>query len=231
MGEIDEIKQRYARRDNQAMASKNVSSDRFSVLASNERRIIIRDTLQRHFRDRDFGELTALDVGCGSGGTLVQLMELGFNPENLVGIELTSTRAEAARKHLPTKLAIIEGDATTADVPYSSFDVIQQSTVFTSILDDNIQQRLAQRMWDLLKPGGVILWYDFVYNNPNNKDVRGVPLARIHSLFPTGSITTHRVTLAPPIGRRAARISSTLYALLNALPFLRSHVFVAITKS
>ena len=48
--------------------------------------------------------------------------------------------------------------------------------VFPSILDDSFQQKLADRMWALTKPGGGILWYDFIYNNPRNPDVRGVPL-------------------------------------------------------
>ncbi len=230
MTEIDEIKQRYARRDSEAETGPKKFWDRFSLLASNERRRVIRDALHDRFGKRDVAQLTALDIGCGSGGTLMQLLEIGFEPENLVGIELTANRAEYARRRLPTATTIIDGDATIADVPMSAFDVVQQSTVFTSILDDTVQERLAQRMWKLLRPDGVILWYDFVYDNPRNKDVRGVPISRIHSLFPDGKISARRVTLAPPIGRRAARISSALYTTLNTVPILRSHVFVAITK-
>ena len=28
--------------------------------------------------------------------------------------------------------------------------------------DDNLKIKLAKGMWDLVKPGGYILWYDFI---------------------------------------------------------------------
>lgn len=105
-----------------------------------------------------------------------------------------------------------------------------QSTVFTSLLDAAFQQRLAARMWSLTRPGGGILWFDFVYDNPRNPDVRGVPRARLRELFPHGEMVCWRVTLAPPIARRVTRISPSLYAAFDVLPFLRTHVLCWISK-
>ena len=83
-------------------------------------------------------------------------------------------------------------------------------------------------MLKLVKPNGIILWYDFVYDNPNNKDVKGVSKQEIRQLFAKASkITIKKVTLAPPIGRRVGN----LYGILNGLfPFLRSHVVAVIEK-
>jgi hypothetical protein len=53
-------------------------------------------------------------------------------------------------------------------------------------------------MWALTKPGGGVLWYDFIYNNPRNLEVRGVPLHRIRQLFPEGTIHHWKLTLARP---------------------------------
>ena len=86
-------------------------------------------------------------------------------------------------------------------------------------------------MWSWLKPGGGVLWYDFTYNNPNNPDVRGMPVRRVHELFPHGRFIVRRVTLAPPISRRVCRIHPALYAVLNALPILRTHVLCWIEKA
>jgi hypothetical protein len=69
-----------------------------------------------------------------------------------------------------------------------------------------------------------VLWSDFTYNNPNNPDVRGVPVNRIRELFPNGKLMVRRVTLAPPIARRVCRIHPALYSLFNVFPFLRTHV-------
>ena len=100
--------------------------------------------------------------------------------ENLVGDEFLEDRAEVARRRLPEGIKILVGDAAEVNLEEGPFDIVYQSTVFTSILDDGFQQKLADRMWKLVKPGGGVLWYDFIYNNPNNPDVRGVPL-KAHS--------------------------------------------------
>jgi len=51
---------------------------------------------------------------------------------------------------------------------------IHQFTVFTSILDISMKQSIAGEMLRVLKPDGIILWYDYYRNNPMNPDVRGV---------------------------------------------------------
>jgi hypothetical protein len=122
------------------------------------------------------------------------------------------------------------GDALEAPLENASIDVVMQSTVFTSLLAASFQQRLAARMWSLARPGGGILWFDFVYDNPRNPDVRSVPRPRVRELFPHGEMVCWRVMLASPIARRVARITPTLYAILDALPFLRTHVLCWIAK-
>ena len=112
-----------------------------------------------------------------------------------------------------------------------SFDVVLQSTVFSSLLDAAFQQQLADSMWHWVRPGGGVLWYDFVYDNPSNPDVRGVPLQRIRELFPHGRVNARRLTLAPPIARRVCGIHPLLYTAFNVLPFLRTHLLCWIEKS
>jgi hypothetical protein len=102
--------------------------------------------------------------------------------------------------------------------------------VFSSLLEDAQQQRLADAMWRWLKPGGAVLWYDFTVDNPNNRHVRGVPLARLRALFPAGRLRWQRVTLAPPLARRVVAVHPALYGLFNAVPLLRTHVLAWIDK-
>lgn len=171
-----------------------------------------------------------LEIGCGTGGNLLQFIQLGFRPEHLVGNELLEERAAQARHILPADVRILAGDAATVDLGSEQFDVVFQSTVFTSILNDTFQQTLANRMWSLVKPGGGVLWYDFIYNNPANPDVRGVPVSRIRELFPAGEFNVWKLTLAPPISRRVTKIAPCFYTLFNLLPFLRTHVLCWIKK-
>ena len=178
----------------------------------------------------DLSQRRVLEVGCGSGGNLLEWLRLGCAADHLSGIELLPERLALARCVLPAAATLIEGDALQAAIEPASQDVVLQSTVFSSLLDDAFQQRLADAMWRWTKPGGAVLWYDFTVNNPRNPDVRGVPLTRVQALFPQGRITHRRVTLAPPISRRVCRVHPAAYALFNALPWLRTHVLCWITK-
>lgn len=180
---------------------------------------------------RSVENLRLTEVGCGSGGNLLELLQLGFAPQHLQGIELLPERARQARARLPAALRLIEGDATQADIAPGSQHLVLQATVFSSLLDDAFQQRLADAMWRWLAPGGAVLWYDFTVDNPRNPDVRGVPLSRVRELFPQGRLDARRVTLAPPLARAAARLHPRLLPLLNALPLLRTHVLVRIDKA
>ena len=225
--ELIAVAQRYARR---------APTDRYSLLnpdvwltLQERQRAMLRLFARRGWRD--LSALRLVEVGCGSGTNLLELLRFGFAPEHLAGVELLPERHAAARHVLPPALALHEGDASALAMPEASQDIVYVSTVFSSLLDDAFQQRLAAAMWRWVKPGGGVLWYDFTVNNPRNLDVRGVPLRRVRDLFPDGDIEAGRVTLAPPIARALARVHPGLYAVANVFPALRTHVLAWIGKS
>ena len=221
MTELQRIAERYARRE---------ASDRYSLLRPEvwqmwqERQRVLLKLLAR--RPGQPAQWRATEVGCGAGGNLLDLLRLGLAPAHLTGVELLPERLAAARAALPEGVTLLAGDACAAPVAPASQDLVLQSTVFSSILDDALQQRVADAMWRWLKPGGAVVWYDFTVNNPRNPDVRGVPLRRVRALFPQGHFTARRVTLAPPL----ARALPAAYGLLNAVPWLRTHRLVLIEK-
>jgi SAM-dependent methyltransferase len=170
------------------------------------------------------------EVGCGAGGALLEALRAGFLPEHLSGIELLPERHALAHRVLPEAVTLHLGDAAAAPMPDGSQDVVAQHTVFSSLLEAASQARLAEAMWRWVKPGGGVLWYDFTVDNPRNRDVRGVPLARVRTLFPRGRVQHRRITLAPPLARAACRVHPALYTALNALPLLRTHLLCWIEK-
>ena len=227
--EPDAVAERYARRARSGL------SDRYNLLRPD-----VWQTLQERQRAMlrlftalgftDLSALRVLEVGCGGGANLLELLRLGFAPEHLTGAELLAERFAQARRVLPAALQLHVGDALHMNMAPASQDVVFVSTVFSSLLDDAFQQRLADAMWAWVKPGGGVLWYDFTVDNPRNADVRGVPLARLRALFPQGRVRAQRVTLAPPIARAVTRIHPGLYPPFNAFPLLRTHVLAWVGK-
>jgi ubiquinone/menaquinone biosynthesis C-methylase UbiE len=171
-----------------------------------------------------------LDVGCGTGRQLLSFLIQGALPDDLYGIDLIPERiAEAKAKHPLIHLQC--GSADQLDYPDSSFDLVTQFTVFSSILDEKMQVGIAREMIRVTKPGGLIVWYD-LRRMGKSKALVGFPQTVVESLFP-GFHTTHAAITRLRFGlsRRLIARSWELVGLLERLPFLCDCLFVALRKS
>ena len=173
---------------------------------------------------------SVLDVGCGTGNTLLFFLQLGFDPKSLYGIDLLEQRISLARDRLPVEVTLEAAEASKFDGNAMSYDIVFQSMLFSSVLDREMRHRIADNMWRMVKPGGGVLWYDFTWDNPHNPDVRGVRVSEIRDLFPQGRMNLQRVTLAPPLARVLNRHWPSGYGVFNLMPFLRTHVIAWISK-
>jgi SAM-dependent methyltransferase len=225
-----EIAARYRRRDAAADAQRYSLFDAAAMQAHQELQRGMVELWRRHgWRSLDGRHI--LEVGCGTGGNLLDLLRLGAAGSCLAGIDILPERAMVARSCLPASVAVVAGDAVAAAVDPASQDLVLAFTVFSSLLDDGSQSTLAAAMWRWVKPGGGVLVYDFAVDNPRNPDVRGVPVARLRQLFPGGPLSVRRVTLAPPLARLLARVHPALVGVLApVLQLLRTHRLVWIPK-
>ena len=164
-----------------------------------------------------------LDVGCGAGQWLADFETWGADRAGLAGIDLLEDRIEAARTRLAGGADVRAGDASRLPWPSGHFDVVLQSTVFSSILDHAMRTAVAGEMARVLAPGGVIVWNDFFVDSPGNRAVRGVRRREVAALFPGFRVDLRRVTLAAPLARAIAPHSQLAAIALEALRVLDTH--------
>jgi SAM-dependent methyltransferase len=171
-----------------------------------------------------------LEIGCGTGHWLREFVKWGAHPQNVVGVDLLPDRVREARALCAQGVQVFGASAGALPLRSASFDMVAQFTVFTSILEADLRRRVALEMLRVAKPDGLILWYDFLYDNPKNPHVRGVGEREIRGLFPGCCVGLRRVTLAPPIVRGLASRAWWLCSLLETIPLLRTHYLGVIRK-
>ena len=170
----------------------------------------------------DLARLRIVDVGCGSGGFLRQLINWGADPAKLAGTEYLQDRLEQARLRSAPAVRWHLGDLDFT--PAGSVDLVIANTVFSSILTPCARAALAADMWRALAPGGWCMLFDFRYNNPHNPNVRRVSRAELSQWWPAERQRYQSLLLAPPIARRLAGAPRLLGELLTTfVPPLRSH--------
>jgi ubiquinone/menaquinone biosynthesis C-methylase UbiE len=226
--ELDRIRMEYADREDRLAGSdiysRNNPANRF--ILKGRQRVALRILQAEGFNSLE--NLTILEVGCGRGGVLQEVLSYGPNLKSLYGTDLLFHRLIDAREAVPQiPLTCSNGEY----LPYASncFDLVLQFTVFSSILEASMKTHVANELMRVLrKPHGAILWYDF-WLNPSNKQTRGIRIKEIRALFPDCSFTFRKITLAPPIARRIVPLSWNLAGVLEKIGVFNSH-YLALIK-
>jgi ubiquinone/menaquinone biosynthesis C-methylase UbiE len=211
-----------------------IHDDRYSIFnpgclfAVQSRERVLLAMLRRSGRT-SFSQLKILDLGCGTGVMLRTFNQYGANPQNLFGVDLLPDRLEEARRLSP----LIDYRCVTAEhLPFDdeSFDLVCHFTLFDTIPDPTVRNKVAREMVRVLRNDGIIVWYDFRVNNPSNPDARKIGKREIQALFQGCGIELTATTLAPPITRLLAPRGWLLATLLEKIPFLCTHYIGLIRK-
>lgn len=164
-----------------------------------------------------------LDVGCGSGQSLLFFLRLGFRSRNLAGVDVNGERIAVATAELPNVDFRCES-ATSMSFDTASFDLVCESTMFVQLTDEQMATEIAREMLRVTRPGGFLLLTDWRYGKPRNPAYRALSKRRIAKLFGVGTDTelvgAERGALIPPVGRALSRWAYGLYFLFQAaIPF------------
>jgi SAM-dependent methyltransferase len=227
MRETERIVQEYERRAAEGDDERYALTDRANLFLYQRRERALLEMLAGHGLT-PLGDKRVLDVGCGNGSVLRDFVRYGARPELLAGIDLLPERVAAAHELSPN-LDVREGDGSSLPFDDASFDIALQFTLLSSVLDATMRRAIAGETLRVLRPGGAVVVYDFVWN-PLNRATRGVGPRVLAPLYAGCRLDVRRVTLAPPISRRVARFSWTVAGALEAIPPLRSHLLAVVRK-
>jgi SAM-dependent methyltransferase len=219
--------QEYERRTRDERYTRWYASDNLTHAWTTRERDCEIDSALNQYIGSNMAAARVLDIGCGHGDELSRFLRWQTLPQNLHGVELIWKRVTRAKKLHPY-LQLQHGDACNLPYALEAFDLVFQFTVFTSILDRTLRQQMASEMLRVLKPRGLILWYDFRWN-PMNRQTRGIGMQEIEKLFPQCLYDSRRLTLAPPLARLVVPYPA-LYSELNRIAALKSHYLVAIRR-
>jgi ubiquinone/menaquinone biosynthesis C-methylase UbiE len=192
-----------------------------------KRRSVVQHLLRNNLGD--LAGLRILEIGCGSGGMLPYVAELGADPALLHGIDLQEGRIAAAQAQYPD-MHFQVADATQIPFEDASFQIVLAFTVFSSILDPILRRQVASEIQRVLTRPGLLLWYDMRWHNPRNPHIRPVSRSELGRLFPGSLIDVRPHTLMPPLARRLAGKWPDLSNRLARMPILCSHLFGTIRQ-
>lgn len=185
--EVDRIRSVYAERDARGPRSEGVQ------------RAYRRLNRERLRRTVDLVEAKLgpgarlLDVGCGAGHDLEYYLAKGWPTGQLAGVDLVAERIALARERCPG-VDVRLGDGAHLPYPTGSFDAATAVTVLSSIRDRQLQRQLFAEMMRVVRPGGLVMVYDFVIRNPRNTDVAAL---RLRDLVAIGGTPTGSIRLSP----------------------------------
>jgi SAM-dependent methyltransferase len=172
-----------------------------------------------------------LDVGCGFGYWLRRYREWGALPHDLHGVDILEERIQAARYHSLPGIDLRCCNAMDLDFEDASFDMVSMFLVLSLVPDEQTRIQVAAEVARVLRPGGIVLWYDFRYRPPRGgAEMIAMTRERIARAFPGFELRLHSASAVPPITRRLARYAWALCSWLDFIAPLNSHYVGVLVK-
>lgn len=119
-----------------------------------------------------------LDVGCGVGGTAIEIARrFGANvmAVDISPLMLDRARANVHHAHLDEHVTVEHGDILALAFPDDSFDHVIAEAV-TMFVD---RPRAAQELVRVCKPGGAVLATEFLWRRPPSQEARDTFLGEV----------------------------------------------------
>ena len=218
--EAERVKRVYQHREEKQWRKRYSWYEKGTLQSLQERERVLLSMLKNTLGD--LSDKRILDIGCGSGNTLIPFLLYGAKTENCFGVDILEDRIEAAKERLK---GMTFACCSAEKIPFEkqTFDLVTMFTCLSSVLDNDIRRKICEEAFAMLRPGGWFLIYDFTVSNPSNPDVKGVRLGELKASFPGCKYYSKKLTLLPPLARFVGSYSMFLCSVLSVFPFSRMH--------
>lgn len=171
--------------------------------------------------------------GAVGGGSLIPLLQWGFDASMLYGIDIIEDRVINGKKQFP-KMNLVHGDASKMTFIDEFFNLVMESTMFMQLTDSVLSEKIASEMVRVTKTNGFILLADWRYDFWKSEYL-GLSNKRIRKLFKVNEMTEiysqEPGQLIPPVGRRISEYFPSIYFLVQRLfPFLNGLIVTVLRK-
>jgi 2-polyprenyl-3-methyl-5-hydroxy-6-metoxy-1,4-benzoquinol methylase len=131
-------------------------------LYQRQQRRILRELLMRRGIDspESLADKTIVDIGCGSGRTMMALIEMGARPDRITGVDLLPERIDQARAWTG-QVDWRCGSIVDMDLE-KRFDLVVVMAVLSSIMDAALRADFMRAVRKVMKPEGALVFYDMV---------------------------------------------------------------------
>lgn len=92
----------------------------------------------------DFNNKSVLEVGCGPGGNLLEVLKT--NPSELVGVDISDQMVSLAINKVPDKVKVYKTNGTKLEFPDNSFDIVFTATVLQHNTDEKMLIKLMKEI-------------------------------------------------------------------------------------
>jgi ubiquinone/menaquinone biosynthesis C-methylase UbiE len=170
-------------------------------------------------------DAVVLDVGCGYGRSLIDLMVLGADPGRLHGIDVLPDRVERLRRWLPPA-NVRSGDARELPWPDGHFDFVTQFTALSSIPELRDRRAVVSEIRRVLRPDGLFFSWDLIARFGSSP--AGLSRKQLVELCQPNMILAATTGLDPRIASRVIRKMPMVARNLEQVGVAPSHLAAVI---
>lgn len=225
IAEIERIQEAYARRRKRPHSFVTPSS----VFMSQETERHFLDIVRKHGLDL-LADARLLDVGGGGGFFVRSLLKYGVRCEHLYSVDLWESRLHDGHMILPS-LNLACADGSRLPFADSSFDLVIQRTMLSSITSPDLRHGIAAEMLRVLKRDGAILSYDMRFIRPGDHDMCAMNRSELKRLFPGCGIDLRPFGMPPVLARFLAPRSFALCQMVSSIWPIKTHYWAAIRNA